>query len=70
MQAVNNRHGSHQERDFDPRTKAWMKTHTVGDLKNLAREMESKGENASELLDIIQTLEGIEAAQTSRMGDD
>jgi len=46
-----------------------MKTHTVGDLKNLAREMESKGENATALMETIQVLEEIGLEQLPRMGD-
>jgi len=56
---MKNRHGSLCDNDFDPETIAWMKTHTVGDLKNLAREMESKGQNANGLLETVQVLEGI-----------
>jgi hypothetical protein len=69
MQAMNNRHGSLRENDFDPEVIAWMKTHTVGDLKNLAREIESKGQIVNGLMETVQVLEGIEQGQLSRMGD-
>jgi hypothetical protein len=69
MQAMNNRHGSLRENDFDPEVIAWMKTHTVGDLKNLAREIESKGEIANGIMETVQVLEEIEDGQLSRMGD-
>lgn len=69
MQAMNKRHGSLYIDDFDPQVIAWMKSHTIGDLKNLAIEMESKGENANEVLDTIQALVEIENGQLPRMGD-
>jgi hypothetical protein len=69
MQAMNNRHGSLCDNDFDPQVRAWMETHTVGDLKNLAREMESKGENIIGIMETVQALEEIELGQLPRMGD-
>lgn len=59
MQAMKHRHGSLFESNIDPQVVAWMKSHTVGDLRNLAVEMESKGENAAGLRDAIQVFEGI-----------
>ena len=69
MQAMNNRHGSLRSNDFDPEVKAWMMAHTVGDLKNLARDMESKGQSATAVVETIQALEEIENGQLPRMGD-
>ena len=66
---MKNRHGSQRKSDFDPDVQAWMKTNTVGDLKNLAREMESKGENANAIVETIQVLEEIGQEQLPRMGD-
>ena len=66
---MNNRHGSRNSKDFDPEIKAWMMTHTVGDLKNLAMDIESKGENANDIVETIQALEEIENGQLPRMGD-
>ncbi len=65
---MNNRHGSLRENDFDPEVIAWMKTHTVGDLKNLAREIESKGMIVNGIMETVQALEEIEQGQLSRMG--
>jgi hypothetical protein len=56
---MKHRHGSLFESNIDPQVVAWMKSHTVGDLRNLAVEMESKGENAAGLRDAIQVFEGI-----------
>lgn len=65
---MNNRHGSLRENDFDPEVIAWMKTHTVGDLKTLAREIESKGMIVNEIMETVQALDEIEQVQLSRMG--
>lgn len=61
-------HGSMQGMDFDPQVKAWMKAHTVGDLKVLATSMECKGEDASVLREFVQALSEIEDGQMPRMG--
>jgi len=55
--------------DFDPAIKAWMKAHTVGDLKNLAIRMEHEGEDASAVRDMVLDLEGIGSGRLSWMGD-
>jgi crotonobetainyl-CoA:carnitine CoA-transferase CaiB-like acyl-CoA transferase len=68
MQAMKNRHGSHYIDDFDPQVIAWMKTHTIDDLKHLASEMESKGENVNDVMEVIQDLEEIENGQLPWMG--
>lgn len=65
---MNNRHGSLRENDFDPEVIAWMRAHTVGDLKNLAREIESKGMIVNEIMETVQALEEVEQEQLSRMG--
>ena len=64
-----NRHGSHHTDDFDPEVIAWMKTHTIDDLRNLARDMESKGVNVNDVMATIHALEDIENGQLPRMGD-
>jgi hypothetical protein len=46
--------------EFDPKEIAWMKTHTVGDMKALANEVEEHGEDASELIEFYANLRGIE----------
>jgi hypothetical protein len=68
MQTSRNRHGSIRGDDLDPEIKVWLKTHTVDDLKTLAMEMESKGENVSGKMEAIQALEAIEQGQLPRMG--
>ena len=60
---------SDRRTDFDPAIKAWMKAHTVGDLKDLASHMECKGEDASAVRDMVQALEGIGNGQLPWMGD-
>jgi hypothetical protein len=69
MQTIRNRHGSIRGDDFDPEIKTWLKTHTVGDLKILAMEMENKGEDIRGIMETIQTLQAIEQGQLPRMGD-
>ncbi len=66
---MNNRHASIRNNDFDPEVIAWMKTHTVSDLKNLARELENKGEIVNGIMETVQALEEIEQGQLPRMGD-
>ena len=46
--------------EFNPKEIAWMKTHTVGDLKVLAHEVEEHGEDASDLMVFYTDLHGIE----------
>lgn len=41
-------------------TKDWLEYHTMEDLKKLACEMYSDGEDVSELVDVVNTLEEIE----------
>jgi hypothetical protein len=65
---MNNRHGSFRENDFDPTVIAWMKAHTVGDLKNLAREIESRVRIVNEMMGTVQALEGVDNGKLSRMG--
>lgn len=66
---MNKRHGSIRGGDFDPDIEAWMKSHTVGDLKALAMSKKSKGENVSGIVAALQALEEIEQDLRSRMGD-
>jgi len=66
---VNKRHGSVRGGDFDPAIEAWMKSHTVGDLKALAMSKKSKGENVSGIMAALQALEEIEQGLLPRMGD-
>jgi len=54
--------------DFGPEAVAWMKAHTLGDLKSLAANMESKGEDASKLWEFAHTLHEIENSQARWMG--
>lgn len=54
--------------DFGPEAVAWMKAHTLGDLKSLAASMESKGEDASMVWDFANALHEIEYGQMPRMG--
>ena len=70
MQTSRMRHDSIRGHEFDPRIEAWLRTHTVGDLKILAREMESKGENTHDIHEVLQDLELIEKGQLPRMGGD
>jgi hypothetical protein len=69
MQTTKNRHGSIRGDDFDPEIKTWLKTHTVGDLKALAIEMENQGEDIRGIMETIQTLQAIGQGQLPRMGD-
>ncbi len=49
-------HGSEQIAEFDPDVESWMRVHTIGDLRNLAASMESKGVDASEVNEFINEL--------------
>jgi hypothetical protein len=68
MQTSRMRHDSIRGHEFDPRIEAWLRTHTVGDLKILAREMESKGENVHGIHEVLHALDLIEKGQLPRMG--
>lgn len=61
--------GSKRTKDFDPEVRSWMKSHTVGDLENLAQELESKGKNADEVKAVVEACKEIEHGQLPRMGD-
>mgnify|MGYP001168580348 CR=1 FL=1 len=45
--------------DFDPSVEEWMKDHTIGDLRNLASSLESKGDDATEVREFISELCGL-----------
>ncbi|MDW5563026.1 MAG: hypothetical protein SA339_07355 [Methanomassiliicoccus sp.] len=66
---MNKRHASVRDDDFDPEVEAWMRSHTVGDLKALAENKRSKGENVSGLMAALQALDEIEQGQLLRMGN-
>jgi hypothetical protein len=68
MQTSRMRLDSIRGHEFDPRIEAWLRTHTVGDLKILAREMESKGENIHDIQEVLHALDLIEKGQLPRMG--
>lgn len=47
----------------------WLQHHTLEDMRDIARELASKGEDVTEIVDVIRelesisTVEGIETAQ-------
>jgi hypothetical protein len=49
----------------------WLQHHTLEDMRDIARELASKGEDVTEIVDVIRQLEdisaieGIELAQTA-----
>ncbi len=49
----------------------WLQHHTLEDMRDIARELASKGEDVSEIVDVIRQLEdisaieGVELAQTA-----
>jgi len=47
-------------RHLDGGTKSWMKGHTVRDMKKLAEDMESKGEDASDIEEVVNAFEELE----------
>ncbi len=54
--------------DFNPRVKAWMRAHTVGDLRVLATNMECKGEDATAIREVVEALTRINDGQLPGMG--
>ncbi|HVO77456.1 MAG TPA: hypothetical protein VMS79_01155 [Methanomassiliicoccales archaeon] len=46
--------------DFEPKVEAWMKEHTVGEIKALAHEIEDLGEGADEIEEFYADLRSIE----------
>jgi hypothetical protein len=60
--------GSIRKGDFEPAVEAWMKTHTVGDLRNLALNLECKGQNAADVREVVDALTQIENGELPRMG--
>jgi len=46
--------------EFEPEIEAWMKTHTVGEIKALAHEVEEHGEGANEIEEFYLDLRNIE----------
>lgn len=46
--------------EFEPEVEAWMKAHTVREIKALAMEIEGLGEDASELKEFYVELRSIE----------
>ncbi|MGD1061337.1 MAG: hypothetical protein ABR879_07745 [Methanomassiliicoccales archaeon] len=46
--------------EFEPEVMAWMKTHTVGDIKALTAEIEAHGEGAGEIEEFYSDLRSIE----------
>ena len=61
-------HISKHGMDFGPDVKAWMKSHTLGDVKSLAARIERKGDDASEIWEFANALSEIEYGQMPRMG--
>ncbi len=49
-------HGSEQIAEFDPDVESWMKLHTIGDLRNLAMSMRSKGVDVTDVNEFIDEL--------------
>lgn len=49
----------------------WLQHHTLEDMRDIARELASKGEDVTEIVDVIRQLEdisameGVEVAQTA-----
>jgi hypothetical protein len=46
--------------EFEPEVEAWMKAHTVREIKALAMEIEGLGEDANELKEFYAELRSIE----------
>ena len=46
--------------EFEPDVEAWMKTHTVGEVKALAHEVEEHGADAEDLEEFYRELRSIE----------
>jgi len=46
--------------EFEPDVEAWMKKHTVGEVKALAHEVEAHGEPADDLEEFYTELRSIE----------
>jgi hypothetical protein len=53
---VRNDATSNVELSLDNHAAAWLKSHTINDLRNMACEMKQHGEDAGKALDLIDEL--------------
>ena len=69
MQTTKQDKGSKRTTDFEPEVESWMKTHSVGDLNDLASELENKGVDVADMKEAIEACIEIENGRLPRMGD-
>jgi hypothetical protein len=48
-------------------TREWLEEHTLRDVRGIARDLENAGEDVSELVDAINSLDALVNESTNRM---
>jgi len=64
---VRNDASSIADLSLDDRATAWLKSHTISDLRNMASQMKQHGEGTDDIQNLIDELDRMERETTSMM---